>query len=57
MASPHMAGIVALMAQKNNSLTADQAETILEAAAKPMATPKEAGKGFITANAALNATL
>lgn len=30
MASPHIAGIVALMAQKVNSLTATQAETILE---------------------------
>jgi len=30
MASPHVAGIVALMAQKNSALTAAQAETILE---------------------------
>jgi subtilisin family serine protease len=30
MASPHVAGIVALMAQKNPSLTASQAEAILE---------------------------
>lgn len=30
MASPHVAGIVALMAQKNHSLTAEQAELILE---------------------------
>lgn len=30
MASPHVAGIVALMAQKNPSLTAAQAESILE---------------------------
>lgn len=33
MASPHVAGIVALMAQKNPSLTAAQAESILENAA------------------------
>jgi subtilisin family serine protease len=33
MASPHVAGIVALMAQKKPSLTADQAESILEATA------------------------
>jgi len=36
MASPHVAGIVALMAQKRHSLTAGQAEAILEAAAIPM---------------------
>lgn len=30
MASPHVAGIVALMAQKNKALTASQAETILK---------------------------
>jgi subtilisin family serine protease len=33
MASPHVAGIVALMAQKNPTLTAAQAELILEASA------------------------
>ena len=33
MASPHVAGIVALMAQKNPALTASQAEAILEATA------------------------
>jgi subtilisin family serine protease len=36
MASPHVAGIVALMAQKNPSLTASQAEAILEATAIPL---------------------
>lgn len=33
MASPHVAGIVALMAQKDTSLTAPQAESILEGSA------------------------
>jgi subtilisin family serine protease len=33
MASPHVAGIVALMAQKHPALTATQAEWILEASA------------------------
>jgi len=37
MASPHVAGIVALMAQKNPGLTALQAEGILEATAIPLA--------------------
>jgi subtilisin family serine protease len=36
MASPHVAGIVALMAQKNPGLTAAQAETILENSAVPL---------------------
>ncbi|MFA4953803.1 MAG: S8 family serine peptidase [Patescibacteria group bacterium] len=36
MASPHVAGIVALMAQKYPSLTAPQAETFLEASAIPL---------------------
>ena len=37
MASPHVAGIVALMVQKNASLTASVAESILEASAIPLA--------------------
>jgi subtilisin family serine protease len=36
MASPHVAGIVALMLQKNPTLTAAQAETILERSAIPL---------------------
>jgi len=36
MASPHVAGIVALMAQKDPSLTAAQAETYLEDSAVPL---------------------
>ncbi len=37
MATPHVAGIVALMAQKDPSLTAPDAETILETTAIPLA--------------------
>jgi subtilisin family serine protease len=55
MASPHVAGIVALLAQNNKGLTQAQAEKILKNAAKPMATDREAGAGLITADAALNA--
>jgi subtilisin family serine protease len=36
MASPHVAGVVALMAQKRSSLTASQAEAILESSAIPL---------------------
>ncbi len=36
MASPHVAGIVALMAQKKPGLTASEAETILESSAVPL---------------------
>jgi subtilisin family serine protease len=36
MASPHVAGIVALMAQKQPALTAEQAEDILELSAIPL---------------------
>ena len=37
MASPHVAGIAALMLQKNSSLTQTQVETILETSAVPLA--------------------
>ncbi len=37
MASPHVAGVVALMCEKNPFLTAAQAESILEATAIPLA--------------------
>jgi len=68
MASPHVAGIVALMAQQNKGLTAPQAESILQSKATPLAAgcatvinePEEqcwgtdaTGSGFITATAAL----
>jgi subtilisin family serine protease len=54
MAAPHVAGIVALLAQHNKGLTQAQAEKILKDAALPMATDREAGAGLITADAALN---
>lgn len=69
MASPHVAGIVALMAQKKSTLTANEAETTLESAAIPMGAGSRllygiytiswganaSGSGLITANAALAA--
>lgn len=71
MSSPHVAGIVALMAQKKSNLTAPVAETILQNSAIPLAAgcktviresveqcwPVSAtGHGFITADAALAKT-
>ncbi|WP_439880129.1 S8 family peptidase [Pontibacter sp. MBLB2868] len=55
MASPHVAGIVALMVEKNPSLNASQVENILETVAIPMPGlgVSEVGHGFITADAAL----
>jgi subtilisin family serine protease len=55
MSSPHVAGIVALMAQKKPTLAAAEAETVLQNAAIPMDEGADAaGSGFITADAALN---
>lgn len=58
MACPHVAGIVALMAQKNPELTASQAEIILESEAIPLTgwSPEEQGAGLVNAFAALLAT-
>lgn len=55
MACPHVTGIVALMAQKSPTLTAEDAETKLESAAIsiPGYTPADQGYGFITADAVL----
>lgn len=58
MASPHVAGIVALMAQKKNDLTASEAEAILESTATPLPGwgPEATGSGLVDAAAALAAT-
>jgi len=69
MSSPHVAGIVALMAQKNAALTAAQAESILEASAIYLAPGSRTvagvtytwgadatGAGLATADAALAQT-
>jgi subtilisin family serine protease len=68
MASPHVTGIVALMAQQTPGLTAPQAESILESRATPVGAgcatvireseeqcwgTNATGSGFITATAAL----
>jgi subtilisin family serine protease len=58
MSSPHVAGIVALMAQKKPSLSPAEAEQILESVAKwiPGFEARDQGKGFVTADAAVAAT-
>lgn len=57
MASPHVAGIVALMLQKSPGLTATQAEALLEGVAIPISgfNSNDYGSGLITADAALGA--
>lgn len=50
MASPHVAGIVALMAQKYPALTASLAESILESSAIPMA----AGSCVVTSSSGVS---
>ena len=57
MASPHVAGTVALMAQKNPALTAAQAETILEESAFNFGWPAYLmGSGLLEATAAIAVT-
>jgi subtilisin family serine protease len=55
MASPHVAGVVALMLQKDPSLTAPNAEDILKATALPIPgyTVVEQGSGVVRADVAL----
>lgn len=58
MASPHVAGIAALMLEKKSDLNAFQVESILEATAIsmfPFYGPEAAGHGLTTADAALGA--
>jgi subtilisin family serine protease len=58
MACPHVAGIVALMLEKNPGLTAAEAEIILESEAIPLPgwNPEDQGAGLVNAIAALLAT-
>jgi subtilisin family serine protease len=57
MAAPHVAGIVALMAQQNPGLQQHQVESLLESAAVDMAPAGKdiaTGAGLITADKALS---
>lgn len=58
MASPHVAGLVALMLQKNPALTASQAEAILETTALELTyySSYEQGSGLIDVESALTNT-
>ena len=55
MACPHVAGIVALMTQKDAGLTSSEAEAILESTSIPMPEPLVSGSGLVDADAALSA--
>jgi serine protease len=55
MAAPHVTGLVALMAQRQPSLTAAQAEAVLTGTAIPIpgVPASDQGSGLATADAAL----
>jgi serine protease len=56
MASPHVAGVVALMLSKNSALTPDQVKTILQQSARAFpATCSQCGSGIVDASAAIDA--
>jgi serine protease len=56
MASPHVAGVVALMLSKNSALTPDEVETRLKGSTRAFpATCSQCGTGIVNANAAVDA--
>jgi serine protease len=56
MATPHVAGVVALMLAKNSALTPDEVATKLKGSTRPFpATCTGCGTGIVDANAAVNA--
>jgi serine protease len=56
MATPHVAGVAALMLARNPALTPDEVETRLKAAVHPFpATCSQCGSGLLDANAAVDA--
>jgi len=58
MATPHVAGVVALMLSVNSALTPDQVTQILQSTARAFpATCSQCGSGIVNANAAVDAAL
>ena len=61
MATPHVAGVVALMLSKNSTLTPDQVETMLKGSARPFpVTPdsiKTIGAGIVDAKKAVDTAM
>ncbi len=56
MATPHVAGVVALMLAKNAALTPDEVAARLKSSARPFpATCSQCGAGIVNANAAVDA--
>jgi serine protease len=56
MASPHVAGVVALMLSKNSALTPDEVETRLKSSTRAFpATCSQCGTGIVNASAAVDA--
>ena len=58
MATPHVAGVAALMLSKKSTLTPDQVESMLKSTARAFpATCTSCGSGIVDANAAVNAAI
>jgi serine protease len=58
MATPHVAGVVALMLAKNSALTPDQVDTMLKSTARAFpATCSQCGAGIVNASAAVDAAM
>jgi serine protease len=58
MATPHVAGAVALMLSANPALTPDEVESLLKASTRPFpATCSQCGTGLVDANAAVDAAI
>jgi serine protease len=58
MATPHVAGVVALMLARNPALTPDQVESMLKSSARAFpATCSQCGSGIVNASAAVDAAM
>jgi serine protease len=57
MATPHVAGVAALVRSVNKSLSPEQVRQLLQRTARPLGAPLEYGSGLVNASAALSAAL